>query len=163
MCKFSEWTLHELTANLFLGTNSCKYNKHKRIPLSTNLLKLNYFLLRFLVGSCNKNLKSSTLAPSEFYLTIFLRIESTIWRPKSGPIVYSFRGENNSLIAFYILFLFIDQLTHKLVHSCKLIKSTFTSFSKPTVTLLTLVQVLLLCSQYTTSSLGNVQRGPCLR
>ena len=59
------------TVNLFHRTNSCKHSKHKRIPPSISLLKLNYFLLRFLVGSCNRNLKSSTLAPSEFSLINF--------------------------------------------------------------------------------------------
>ena len=91
--KFSEWTLHELTANLFLGTNSYKYNKHKRIPLSTNLLKLNYFLLRFLVGSCNKNLKSSTLAPSEFYLTIFCALKVRFGGQKMALLCIHLEGK----------------------------------------------------------------------
>ena len=69
---------------------------------------------------------------------------------KSVPNVCSFRGDNHSLIAFYILFLFINQLTNELVQSCHLIKSTLTSFSDLIVILLASVQVLLLCSQYIT-------------
>ena len=42
--------------------------------------------MHFLVDSFFKNQKHSTLAPSKFSLTIFLRIKSTIWRPKSVSI-----------------------------------------------------------------------------
>ena len=56
--------------------------------------------------------------------------------------MYSLRGETRSLIAFYILLLFIDQLTNKLVQSYHLIKSTLTSFSNPTAILLALLEGL---------------------
>ena len=69
------------------GLPAFKQYKTKRKSIDGRDIKyLCFFFLRFLVNKCIQNLKLSTLAPCKFSLTIFLRIKSTIWRPKSVPI-----------------------------------------------------------------------------